>query len=197
MTIGLTGPIGSGKSQVAAIWRKCGLHVIDCDVVYRELLTASKVLQRAVLGEFPSVDDSGKINRAKLAEIVFNNADALARLEAVTHLHIAEEVAKKIADIDGDVVIEAIALLKSDIVRHCDCIVSVTAPPALRIQRVVARDNLTVEQVQARINAQPDDVYYREESDYCIENDGTELELRKNALKILEYCRSAQPANNK
>ena len=189
MIIGLTGPIGSGKSQVAAIWRECGLHVIDCDVVYRELLITSGALQRDILTEFPNAETSGQVDRATLGEIVFNDAAALERLETVTHPFVTNEVFEIIAGIDGDIVIEAIALLKSELMKLCDSIVCVIAPPELRILRVMARDNLTVEQMQARLNAQPNDAYYQEKSDYYINNDGTETELRQRAIEILEHCR--------
>jgi len=68
MIIGLTGPIGSGKSQVAAIWRERGLHVIDCDAVYRALLASSKTLQNAILTAFSEAETNGKIDRKKVLE---------------------------------------------------------------------------------------------------------------------------------
>ena len=187
--IGLTGAIGSGKSQVAAIWRDCRLHIIDCDVVYRELLESSQALRDAIFEAFPNVNRNGELNRAALGDIVFSDADSLVKLESLTHPVITNEVAQRVAKIQSDVAIEAVALLKSDIVNLCDVIVVVAAPTELRIQRVMARDNLSREQVQLRIDAQPSEQYYQGRADYVIANDGTEEQLRANACEILNNIR--------
>ena len=185
LTIGLTGPTGAGKGAVAAILQKYGFPHIDTDAVYRELLIPpSPLLDELALtfGEEVIAEDGG-LNRVALAAKVFapGQEAELERLNAITHPHILGEVRRRldafakqseIRDGPHAVVVDAPQLFESGFDRECDLILSVLAPVALRLERVMARDGLNEQEALARLNASHADEFFRERSHFVLVNDG-------------------------
>lgn len=101
LTVGLTGGIASGKSIVARMLQEKGCRVIEADLVAHEFLKPSSPVAQQVVAEFgPQILDAhGAIERAKLGEIVFGNTEKLARLNALTHPPVLQEIARQLADI--------------------------------------------------------------------------------------------------
>ena len=159
--IGLTGPIASGKSTVAAMLRERGAEVIDADRVYRSLLAPRSALWRRIVERFgPAIVRSdGEIDRAALAEIVFADPEALADLDRITHPAVVEEIRTRIAETRAPVVVlEAVKLVQSGLTSEVHALWFVTADPETRLRRLMSRSGMDEASAQARIAAAPDTV---------------------------------------
>lgn len=158
--IGLTGGIACGKSAVADLLRRRGCPVIDADDVAREVLAPGSAGLAAVVDAFGAgvLDDQGMLVRPALADRVFSDPSARARLEAITHPRIAALSAERMRDALAAgaerVFYEAALLVETGRHRDFDALWVVTAPPATQIARILARDGLSRVAAEARLAAQ-------------------------------------------
>jgi dephospho-CoA kinase len=191
--IGLTGSIGAGKSTVAKMLREKGIHVLDADVVAREVSSSVEVLS-AVRDTFGAefVLEQG-LNRAKLAELVFAKPEARAQLNAIIHPRVRQEMyhlQQQLEKTGAGVVVQDIPLLfESKLEALFDAVILVDAPLEVRLARVMARDGITREAFLARDAAQMPASEKRLRAAVILENVGDELDLAKqleNALLKLE-----------
>lgn len=161
LRIGLTGPIGCGKSTIAGWLGELGATVIDADVVAREVVEPGESTLEAVIAAFgPGVRQAdGSLDRAALGRIVFADPNALARLEAIVHPAVRPRVLAAIdaADEAGApaLVIEAIKLVEGGLAELCDEVWLVTCDPAAQRSRLAAR-GLPPDEVMRRLTAQGD-----------------------------------------
>jgi dephospho-CoA kinase len=157
--IGLTGPIGCGKSTIAGWLADRGAVVIDADVIAREVSAPGEPAHDAVVSAFGDGVrvDGGRIDRAALARVVFADPDALRRLEAIVQPAVRIRILTIIGEADGSgapaVVVEAIKLVEGGLAALCDEIWLVTCAPSVQRDRVVAR-GATSEDADRRIAAQ-------------------------------------------
>ncbi len=191
--VGLTGGIGSGKSTVASIFQDFGVPVYNSDDRAKRLMNTSKKIKKQLLGLFGSKAYSGdEINRALIAEKVFNDSELLAQLNAVVHPSVRKDFIKWTKKQDTPYVIQETALLFENKMQDSyDSIILVTAPIALRIERILARDKTTREQIMARMKNQLDDGIKIKLSDYIIENidlERTRSEVQKLHKFYLADC---------
>lgn len=181
MILGITGGTGSGKTTLLKTAEALGFQVLDCDRIYHELLRTDTQLLSAIENRFPGTVENGQLQRKKLGAVVFADPAALADLNAITHGAICQAVEKQL-DRNRNIAIDAIALLESGLSKLCDVTVAVTAPKELRLQRLMARDGITRSYALSRIEAQPEDDYYRQNCGYVLENDGDELQFQRKCL---------------
>ncbi len=183
--IGITGGTGSGKTTVLRLFKKLGAYALDADEVYHDLLRGGGELTVAIAARFPNALVDGRIDTKRLGREVYNNPEALAELEKITHGFVLTEFEKRLQEANADgyvsAVIDAIALFESGSNRMCDAVIGVLAPAEIRISRIAARDNIDIQYAQMRINAQKKDEYYREHCDYILENSGEPAELEESA----------------
>lgn len=185
MILGVTGGTGCGKTTLLEVAAQCGGTVIDCDRVYHGLLESDEAMLREIAAAFPDAIENGTINRKKLGKLVFADADALQRLNAVTHRAVFREV-EKMLPADGRLtVIDAIGLFESGLSALCDVTVNVTAPMESRIARLIARDGIDEAYAHLRIQAQPTPEAFSARCDYTLINDGTEAQFRAKCLAFL------------
>ena len=142
--IGLTGPIGCGKSTVAGWLGERGARVIDADAVAREVSAPGAPAHDAILAVFgDAVRTEGTLDRAALARIVFRDPEALARLEAIVHPVVRTRILEAIEAAETEqapaVVIEAIKLVEGGLAEICDEVWLVTCELAIQRQRVIDR----------------------------------------------------------
>jgi dephospho-CoA kinase len=162
-----------------------GVRVIRADDVAKELMEEREDLRSALVDQFgpETYDDAGRLNRAWLAARVFGDDGAVARLNAIVHPAVREQLREDIERArDDDVrllVYEAALLHEMGTAGLVDLVVLVDAPLPIRLERVVARDGTTSEKVEARAEHQMDPAAFRERADVVIENDGTLEDLRK------------------
>jgi dephospho-CoA kinase len=172
-TIGITGGSGAGKTSALRALTSLGALALDCDAIYHELLESDAELKSELETRFNGVLRGDTVDRKRLGEIVFSDPSALLDLNAITHKFIGKELARRIAEWEsrgGKVTaVDAIALIESGRAERCDVVVGITAPRELRISRIMARDGITREQAELRINAQKPDSFYKENCDYLLE----------------------------
>ncbi|MFN3762027.1 MAG: dephospho-CoA kinase [Anaerolineae bacterium] len=179
--IGLTGNIATGKSTVARMLRDLGATVIDADRVAHEVMRAGTPIHQAVVEAFgPQVlRPDGEIDRARLGAMVFSDPQALARLEAIVHPAVLEEVARRIAAAPTPiVVVEAIKLIESGMAEGLDALWVTTCPFEEQVRRLMADRGLTRQEAELRVRAQPPQEAKIARADVVISTDGSLEETR-------------------
>jgi dephospho-CoA kinase len=156
--IGLTGPIGCGKSTVAGWLAERGAVVIDADAIAREVSAPGEPAHDAVIAAFgDAVRLDGRLDRAALARVVFADPEALGRLEAIVHPVVRVRILALIAEAEAAnapaAVVEAIKLVEGGLASLCDETWLVTCAPTVQRDRVIAR-GATSEDADRRIEAQ-------------------------------------------
>ena len=187
--VGLTGGIGSGKSTVAAMLREQGIPVIDADAIAREVVEPGQPAHGEVVATWPQVIASdGTLDRKRLAEIVFSDRGAKARLEAITHPRIRERIATRVAALAKAghrlAFLEAALLVETGLHADLDGLVVVATSEATQVERILARDGCSRESALARIRAQHPLVEKIRVADYVIDNEGS-LDVVRARLKAI------------
>ncbi len=188
MHVGLTGGIGSGKSTVARMFEELGAFVIDSDELAREAVQPGSPGLLEIAALWPNVVHEGDLDRAALARIVFNDAEARERLNAIVHPIVRRLAAERTASArPGQLVLQMIPLLfETGSEGRFEKTIVVVAPDATRIERAMRRDGATQEQIRARIASQIPVDQARRRADYVIENDGDLVHLRRQVRAIYD-----------
>lgn len=177
LKIGLTGGIGSGKSTIARIFELLGVPVYYADAVSKSLYETDAELMQQVKQQFgEDVYEEGKLNRQKLAALVFSNPEKLALLNALVHpptIRHAEKWMK--AQTAPYVVKEAALIFESGSAAGLDYVIGVWSPKQLRIKRTMERDGISQQQVEQRMQRQIDEEMKMKLCDFVIKNDETQL----------------------
>ena len=186
MIIGITGGTGCGKTTLLKEIEKRGGLVLDCDAVYHELLTRDMDLLNAIEHRFPGVVVDKKLERKKLGAIVFADEAALRDLNAITHGAIKAEIVRRLSENPALAAIDAIALFEGGLAQLCDATVAITAPREDRVARLMARDGISREYAENRINAQKSEDWFREKCGHTLNNHGTQEEFRTKCSEFLD-----------
>jgi dephospho-CoA kinase len=186
--VGLTGGIGAGKSAVASMFGELGAYVVDTDAIAREVVAPNSDGLRDIARVWPQAVRNGILDRAALADIVFSDAAARERLNALLHPHIRRVAFEREARSGpGQLVVHVVPLLfETGYDRLVDKSVLVVAPLEERIRRVVERDRLDESRVRARMAAQIEPERARKAADFIIENDGNLKNLRDRSRAVYE-----------
>ncbi|MCB1056094.1 MAG: dephospho-CoA kinase [Acidobacteria bacterium] len=179
--VGLTGGLASGKSTVARWLAELGCTVLDADRLVAELYRPGGEGARAVAELFGEtfLDAEGAVDRPRVAERVFGDAEARGRLEAVVHPLVRRRFAELSGHAEGIWVYEATLLVEAGRADEFDLVVSVEADPELRLERAVAR-GLDEDSARARLAAQGDGELRRRRADLILDNDRGLEELRND-----------------
>lgn len=189
--VGLTGGMGSGKTTVANMFIELGIPIYIADVEAKKLMNSSKVIKRELIQLFgTNAYSDGKINKAFLADKIFNDKDLLVEMNAVIHPKVKTHF-KKWIKIQRSlyVIYEAAILFENGGYKECDYIITVTAPEKVRIQRIIQRDNATKQSVRAIMDNQWNDAKKVKLSHFVIENkelSQTAKQVKNIHQKILE-----------
>lgn len=175
--VGLTGGIGSGKSTVCRVFRTLGVPVFEADAEGRRLLEQDPMLKAAIMERFgTSVFVEDRIDRAALANVVFQDRQALKDLNALVHPAVRSAFDRWAHSQEVPyVLMEAAILAESGGHRAMDRVVVVSAPEALRIQRVMRRDGVDEQAVRARLSNQVGEAERAAIADHIIHNDDSHL----------------------
>lgn len=181
LTVGLTGGIGAGKGEVARTLAGYGAVVVDADQLAREALAPGTPGLAQVVAQFGSgvLAADGSLDRARLADVVFGDDAALARLEAIVHPVVGARAAELIAAAPDDAVVvyDVPLLAEKGLAGAYDLVVVVEAPAEVRVRRVVAARGMRPDDVRARIAAQASDEQRAAVADVVLDNSGTREEL--------------------
>jgi dephospho-CoA kinase len=154
LKVGITGNIGSGKTTVSKIFHVLGIPVFYADDEAKKVMTADAQLIAGIRQSFGAVSyfDDGTLNRKHIAGIVFNNADELAKLNALVHPAVFRAFDNWVAEVKDVpyVLKEAALLFESKSYLMCDTTLMVTAPLNVRMERVMKRDGITYEEALSR-----------------------------------------------
>ncbi len=190
--IGLTGGIGSGKSVVAKVFATLGIPVFNADVAAKRIMQTSPEIKAKLIQQFGTdiYNESG-LDKEKLASIVFDDPFQLQLLNAIVHpvtIQAAKDWAAK--QTSPYVIKEAALIFESGAADGLLKVIGVTAPLSLRIHRVMQRDGITKEQVDARMRNQISDTIKMRLCDYVIENNNQQMVIPQ-VLAIDKAIRSA------
>jgi dephospho-CoA kinase len=190
-TIGVTGGIGSGKSTAARLLAELGAEVIDADQVghhtYRPGSVGWQRIADAFGGDVVAAD--GTIDRKRLGAVVFSDPKALARLNAIVHPLIQEEVraridARRAAGYQGPIVVEAAVLIEAGWTPLVDEVWLVVTDRESVLDRVHAQRGLERSAIEARINSQLSDAERRRHATVVIDNSGSPEALRAEVKRL-------------
>ncbi|MCQ2550879.1 MAG: dephospho-CoA kinase [Clostridia bacterium] len=180
MIIGLTGGIGSGKSTVSNYLKKNEYVVIDADEISRAITAKGTPLMDRLVDAF----GPAAIDRKELAKLVFSDSKKKAVLESIVTTEVIRIVKEELKKGDK-MVLDAPLLFETNMDEVCDFTILVTAPLELRISRVMARDNMSKEEILARIDNQMSEEEKIARADYVIDNGGSLEDLCKKIEEIL------------
>lgn len=185
MLVGLTGGIGSGKTTVASLFLELGVPVYNADQHAKRLMRTSKTVKQKIVQEFGrKAYLNGKLNRAFLAEVVFNNKIKLAAINSIVHPSVANSFKRWARKQNSDYVIQENAILfETNSYKKFNFTILVTAPLNERIRRVIDRDKMTKQQVLERIKNQLPDEEKVQKADFVIANLDL-IETKAQVLKI-------------
>ena len=193
LRVGLTGGIGSGKSTASNFFELFGSFVINADEEAKKILSSNETVQHELISEFGTdiIDVSGKINKAKLARVAFQDEDQQQRLNSVIHPYIYNSIDNYFNDVlkDGkfDIfIVDGALIFESGYDVHMDYIVVVTALLKNRMERALARQTLSREEILKRIELQWPEEEKVNLADFVIHNDGSEEDLKNNVKILIE-----------
>jgi dephospho-CoA kinase len=178
LKVGLTGNIGSGKSVVSNIFETLKIPVYRSDEEAKLILEKPEIIQHLVqLFTSAILDTNGKVERRKLASIVFNDSEKLSMLNGVIHPAVLGEFRSwvEIQNKAPYVIMESAILFETGYDKLFDKIIVVTAPEDIRIQRVMKRDHVSKDEVAIRIHNQMQEPEKSGKADFVINNDGSNL----------------------
>jgi dephospho-CoA kinase len=193
IVLGLTGSIGMGKSTAAAMLRRLGVPVHDADAAVHRLLGPRGAAIAAVEAAFPGVSGPSGVDRRKLGAIVFPDATALRRLEAILHPLVRQDERRFLAHMARRraplVVLDIPLLFESGAERRCDAVIVVTAPPFLQRARVLRRPGMSEARFRAVIAKQMPDAEKRRRADFVVDTAQGKLATLRMLASIIRRMR--------
>ena len=176
--IGITGGIGSGKSEVCGKFSALGVPTVSADAIARQLTDSDPSIRKKIIarfGESAFSTDSGLLNRKFLAGIVFKNRESLLALNAIVHPAVINAIESAVTSLDmrtpaGYVTIEAALLFETQLKKNVDYILTIVVDESRRIDRLMKRGSLSEEQIRLRMTNQYPVDRAIEASDFVVYN---------------------------
>jgi dephospho-CoA kinase len=178
--IGLTGNIGSGKTYVSKVFEALGVPIYYADLEARKILNLPETIEILKQTFGPTIAlKSEEINRAALADIVFNSSTELDKLNRIIHPKLKDHflIWTHQQTHSKYIIQEAAILFENGFDKFMDLTITVAAPQEIRLKRVMERDGQAIEQVLARMNHQWTDEKKEKTADFIIDNSGNQMIL--------------------
>lgn len=187
--LGLTGGIGSGKSMVASMFAQLGADVIDADRLAREVVEPGQPALKEIATAFGTdiLLPDGRLDRGKLARIIFADPVARGMLNAITHPRIRERMDAEISarrSRAGVLVVDIPLLYENDRTRTVETVIVVWVDPKTQLRRLQERDGLSVEEARQRIAAQMPLDEKRARAEVVIDNSGSREKTRRQVEAV-------------
>jgi|TARA_B100001964_G_scaffold50429_1_gene56813 dephospho-CoA kinase len=200
LLIGLTGGIASGKTTVSNMFVKLGAHLIDADVIARDVVKPDKPAWKEIVSAFGEsvLDDKKEIIREKLAAAIFNSPEKRKQLEAITHPRIIEEENRLINEIrknnkPGIIILDAALLIEAGHHNRVDKLIVVYLNKNTQIKRLRKRDSLSFADAKKRLDSQMSLNEKVNLANYVIDNgkstDESEKQVSQIYKKLIMECR--------
>jgi dephospho-CoA kinase len=189
ITIALTGSIGMGKSTVARMFERAGIPVFDADSEVRRLQECGGALVELITARFPAAADRGVLDRGKLAELVLEDPQQLADLEAIVHPAV-RTAREQFMDQRGDasaLVFEIPLLFETDGQKEFDKVIVVSAPADVQRARVLSRAGMTADKLNRILKRQIPDEEKRRRADFVIDT-GRDLSTTERQVRDILTC---------
>lgn len=191
MLVGLTGGIGAGKSTVAQLFEERGVPIVDADAIARDVVKPGQPALAELVKYFGDtiLGADGELNRGKLAEVAFADAESHEALNAIMHPAISAETSKRIDALRGEhsVIVHDVPLLvEAGLAGNYDLTVLVDTPAEVRLQRLTELRGMDSEDAKKRIAAQATDEQRRAVCDVALDNSGDIEHLRAQFEQMWE-----------
>jgi len=193
LRVALTGGIASGKSTVLRMFKQLGAAVLDCDKIAKALMRKGNRGYKRIVEEFGKeiLDEKGKIDRRKLANLIFFAEEKRRKLNALIHPLVYERVEERLRRMKDEVVIVDVPLLvESGGTKLFDKVIVVYAKPSVQLERLIKR-GLSEEEAKARMNAQASWEERLRVADFVVRGDEemeeTERQVKKIWKKLKKY----------
>ena len=187
MVIGLTGPTGSGKSEISKYLKKKGFFIIDSDKIVKNLYVNCNECIDDVDRHFDGVVDNSVVNKTKLAGIVFRDKKLLENLCDVVNPYILNQIETEINDRGGEcVILDAPTLFESGAYRLCDYSLAILSEKQIRLNRILDRDKISYYDAINRVNVQPQDDFYIKYANEIVYNNGKLSDFIKDVENVLQ-----------
>lgn len=192
MIIGITGGIASGKSTVSNYLIRCGYSVVDADQVARQVVAPGTSGLKKIVQTFgPKIlTGDGRLNRQKLGQMVFNSPNQLQKLNEVLQPLIRQEIIRQLTALQRAdhqlIFLDAPLLFEQHYDALCDLVMVVVVSPAIQLERLMKRNQLTVEQAESRIKSQMPLAAKEALSDLVIDNNSTIARTERQVQQWLD-----------
>jgi dephospho-CoA kinase len=197
--LGLTGGIGSGKSMVAEMFVQLGAEVIDADRLARDVVEPGQPALEEIIDAFGRdiLLPDGSLNRARLAAIIFADAAARQRLNAITHPRIGALMEREVTarnQRSGVLIVEIPLLYENGLAGSVEKVIVVWVDPETQVQRLTGRDRLSVDEARRRMAAQMALDDKRARADHVIDNNDDRESTRRQVEAIYRRYAPTEPA---
>jgi dephospho-CoA kinase len=194
LAIGLTGGIGAGKSSVSRRLAERGAVIVDADLIARQVVEPGQPAFVALVERFGAIilDVDGRLDRPRLAGIAFNDAEALADLNSITHPAVGAEIARRLAEeaeTDHIVILDIPLLVESGRDNVAGLLV-VDCPPDVALQRLVEQRGMDADDARRRMAAQAPRAARLARADFVIDNSGSLEQLESEVARAWEWISS-------
>ena len=190
LILGLTGSIGMGKSTTAKLFEEAGVPVYDADASVHRLYEGEAA--PAIEAAFPGTTVDGKVDRNRLSAKVVHDAAAMKQLEQIVHPMLGASRQKFFDDAERSgapvVVVDVPLLFETGGEKRVDAVVVVTTTPEIQRERILARDNMTGEKLDAILARQLTDAEKRKRADFVVDTSHGLDPVRLRIRDILEQA---------
>jgi dephospho-CoA kinase len=190
LVLGLTGSIGMGKSTTAKLFAEVGVPVYDADATVHKIYEGEAA--PAIEAAFPGTTVDGKVDRALLSAKVVHDSDAMKRLETIVHPMLRSHHQKFLDDAEASgapvAVVDVPLLFETGGEKRVDAVVVVTTSPELQRERILARDNMTPDKLDAILARQMPDTEKRERADFVVDTSHGLDPVRAQIREILDQA---------
>ena len=191
LKVALTGGIGSGKSEVSALFSKWGAYIFDADIIAKQILDENKTAQKELILEFGSdvISAEGIIDKKKLSRVAFQNEFNQLKLNTIIHPYVFKEIDLCFESIiekgNHDIfIVDAALIYESGADIHMDYVIVVTSHLRIRTERVMKKGELSRDEFLKRVELQWPEKDKIEMADFIIYNNASKDELKKEAKKV-------------
>jgi len=200
LNVGLTGSIAVGKSFVLDVFRELGCHVLDADKTARDVVEPGTAGLAKIVEVFGSgiLRPNGDLDRAKLGSIVFADEEKRQLLNSIVHPLVIEAQDKWLRewerqDPDGVAIVDAALMIESGGYKRFDKLIVVWCQPAVQLERLITRDNLSTDEAFRRVAAQLPQEEKKKFGDYLIDTSGGFDSARRQTIEISKLLKLSSP----
>ena len=193
LKIGLTGGIGSGKSEVSKFFQAWGAYIFDADKEAKHIINTDESAQKEIIKEFGSdvIDADQNIDNQKLARVAFQDEFHQLVLNSIIHPHVFKKIDSAFEKIQQQnkhncFVVDAALIYESGADTHMDYVIVITSLLRYRTERVMSRNNMTSDDFLKRVSLQWPDEDKEHMADYIIQNNSDLNNLERESKKIFD-----------